>query len=200
MGYDYIEYWDNNYKTNGTSGAGSYGLLAEFKAEVINALIKEHQIQRVIEFGCGDGNQLQYINYPEYLGLDVASSAVQLCAERFKEDQSKSFMLYRPGLFFNKGYFQADMTVCIDVLYHITDEHDFRCTLHDILQASTNLIVLYTKITGENIPQVICTIKDRDIFHYLAEYPEFQLKDIVPQRHTDLSSADFIILQKKSSR
>lgn len=43
----------------GTSGAGSYGVLAEFKAEVINSLLLEHSILTAIEFGCGDGSQLK---------------------------------------------------------------------------------------------------------------------------------------------
>ena len=34
-------YWDQRYKKGGNSGAGSYGRLAEFKAEIINKFIKE---------------------------------------------------------------------------------------------------------------------------------------------------------------
>lgn len=32
------EYWEQRYAGGGTSGAGSYGKLAEFKAEIINYL------------------------------------------------------------------------------------------------------------------------------------------------------------------
>ena len=53
-----LSYWENRYKNNGNSGAGSYGRLAEFKADVINNFIAENKITSVIEFGCGDGNQL----------------------------------------------------------------------------------------------------------------------------------------------
>ena len=50
------EYWEQRYSMGGTSGAGSYDKLAEFKVEVINSFMKKYQISSVIEFGCGDGN------------------------------------------------------------------------------------------------------------------------------------------------
>lgn len=197
MTFNYINFWESNYRDHGTSGAGSYGLLAEFKAEVINALIREFQVKKVLEFGCGDGNQLQYMNYPEYLGLDIAPTAIRLCAEKFSADKTKSFLLYRPGSFYNRGFYQADLCVCLDVLYHITDEPDFQQTLQDIMESSTNLVVLYTKITTGNTPQIVETIRDRDIFQYLSAYPDYELKQIIPQRYPNLSSAEFIILQKQ---
>lgn len=196
MSFNYIDYWENTYKTGGNSGQGSYGVLAEFKAEVINWLMKKNNVQRVIEFGCGDGHQLQFMEYPEYLGLDVSPSSVRLCAEKFALDSTKSFMHYLPGAFVNRGFIQADLVVCLDVLYHITDEEDFRATLSDIFASATNLVVLYTRITDGTEKQVVNTIKDRDIMGYLAGYPDFHVEEIIPQRHKELSSADFIILRK----
>ncbi|GAA0356844.1 class I SAM-dependent methyltransferase [Bacillus horti] len=198
MSFNYIKYWENTYQTGGTSGDGSYGVLAAFKAEVINTLCLKHGVQKVIEFGCGDGNQLQLMNYPEYLGLDVASSSIKLCAEKFKEDDSKSFLQYVPGAFVNKGFLQADLVVCLDVLYHITDEEDFKATLQDIFQASTQFVILYTRITDGTDPQVIDTIKDRDIMSYLSQFSDFKIVEIIPQRYKELSSADFIIFRKVS--
>ncbi|GAJ08100.1 unnamed protein product, partial [marine sediment metagenome] len=52
------EYWESRYAGGGTSGAGSYGKPAEFKAQVLNSFVKDNGISSVIEFGCGDGNQL----------------------------------------------------------------------------------------------------------------------------------------------
>src|SRR5690348_11631317 len=52
-------YWEQRYLAGGTSGAGSFGRLAQFKAETINAFASRANIQTVIEFGCGDGRQLR---------------------------------------------------------------------------------------------------------------------------------------------
>jgi hypothetical protein len=43
---------------------GSYGKFAAFKAEVLNAFVQEMRVDTVIEFGCGDGNQLTLARYP----------------------------------------------------------------------------------------------------------------------------------------
>ncbi|MGD9858413.1 MAG: hypothetical protein AB7U20_26025 [Planctomycetaceae bacterium] len=56
------DYWVRRYRKGRNSGGGSYGRLAEFKAQVLNDLVREHRIQTVIEFGCGDGNQLALAN------------------------------------------------------------------------------------------------------------------------------------------
>ncbi|MGC5775493.1 class I SAM-dependent methyltransferase [Paenibacillus pabuli] len=196
--FDYKEYWEQTYRSGETSGRGSYGVLAEFKAEVVNGLIQRENITSVIEFGCGDGNQLQYMNYSEYLGVDVAASSVRLCASKFANDSSKSFMLYTPGLWINRGFLQADLTVCLDVLYHITDETDFRNTLYDILHTSAEWVVLYTRLKENENPGVR-TIQDRNLFHYLFDYPDFKVQEIIPQRYPDQSSADFVILRRTPS-
>lgn len=36
------------------SGAGSYGRLADFKAEIINQFVTENDVREVVEWGCGD--------------------------------------------------------------------------------------------------------------------------------------------------
>lgn len=199
MGFDYVRYWEDNYKRGGTSGSGSFGALAAFKAEVVNGIIAQNGVRRVIEFGCGDGNQLSLMHYPQYLGLDVSPSAVQMCANRYSADPSKSFMLYRPGAFANRGFMEADMTVCLDVLYHVTDEADYRNTLRDIFSPNPRIVVLYTRVTKEVGPQVVDTIQDRDVLRYLAEIGNYYVKEIIPQRYKELSSADFIIIRRSGS-
>ncbi|MDU0201118.1 methyltransferase domain-containing protein [Paenibacillus sp. MAH-36] len=198
MSFDYIDFWDQNYRLGGDSGSGSYGLLAEFKSQIINDLIQKHAISTVIEFGCGDGNQLQTMNYPQYLGLDVALSSINLCKEIYKDDSSKSFMLYKPGYLINRGFFRADLVVCLDVLYHITDEEDFCTTLNDLFQCSSRWVVLYTKITTGLEPQEVPTILDRDIISYLSKHSDFKMTEIIPQRYPQLSSSHFILMERVS--
>src|SRR5437660_1578196 len=70
------DYWEGRYVEGGDSGHGSYGFLAAEKARFLNAFIEKHHVASVIEFGCGDGNQLSLARYPRYLGLDVSEAAV----------------------------------------------------------------------------------------------------------------------------
>lgn len=89
--FNSADYWECRYEDGDTSGAGSYGRLAEFKAEVLNKFVKQHNIARVVEWGCGDGNQLSLAQYPRYIGFDVAHKSVEICRNKFKDDRSKSF-------------------------------------------------------------------------------------------------------------
>ena len=90
---DSTSYWINRYDSGGNSGDGSYNKLAEFKAEIINEFLRQNDIDSVIEFGCGDGNQLRLINYPSYVGYDISPKAISKCREIFKNDHSKRFKI-----------------------------------------------------------------------------------------------------------
>ena len=60
------DYWIKRYNLGGNSGAGSYDEFAEFKAEIINDFVGKNNVQGVIEYGCGDGNQLKYFEFKKY--------------------------------------------------------------------------------------------------------------------------------------
>jgi ubiquinone/menaquinone biosynthesis C-methylase UbiE len=194
--FDYKRFWEENYERGGNSGSGSYGVLAAFKAEIINEFIAQNKVQTVMEYGCGDGNQLSYMNYPAYLGLDIAYSSIEQCIRKFKDDHSKSFQVYRPSHFVNHAFFTAELVVCLDVLYHIIDEDDFQKTLDDIFTSATKYVILYTKVTEDNPVSSVLTIRDRNIMEYLKRYQDFRVSHKIEQRYPRLSSASFIILEK----
>lgn len=182
--FSYIDYWEENYANGGNSGNGSYGVLAQFKGDVINQFINKKQIHTVIEFGCGDGNQLKYMNYPNYLGMDISSTSIDICSKMFKKDEAKSFLLYNPKYFINNGYFTSDLVVCLDVLYHITNEDDFWKTLDDIFSCKASFIILYTRITKpEEFVHGIPTIQDRDILNCLSKYEDYKITKIIEQKY-----------------
>ena len=74
-------YWKERYKAGGNSGPGSYNKLAVYKSDILNAFVHDQDIKTVIEFGCGDGNQLKTATYPSYVGYDISPEAakVSLC-------------------------------------------------------------------------------------------------------------------------
>src|ERR1700758_4203860 len=84
-------FWESVYRKGGNSGPGSYGRLAEFKAEGLNEFVRTRNIRAVIEFGCGDGAQLKLAKYPEYVGVDVAPSSIARCSALFAQDPTKHF-------------------------------------------------------------------------------------------------------------
>lgn len=144
-GFDVADYWESRYAAGGNSGDGSYGALAEFKAQVVNELIHEHDILSAIELGCGDGNQLSLINYPSYIGLDLSPSAVALCAERFAGDQTKRFLVYDPDTFApSAAGLRADLGISLDVIYHIVPDDLFERYMIHLCDAAMRVLVIYS--------------------------------------------------------
>ncbi len=136
-------YWERRYRSGGTSGSGSYGELAELKAAVVNQMIAEQAITTVIDFGCGDGNQLLYAKYPRYLGLDVAPSAIRKCAEMFVDDSSKSFILYDGSLFHDRArWLHADAALSLEVIFHLVEDNVFDMYMQHLFDAADRHVII----------------------------------------------------------
>ena len=138
---DSASYWENRYRNNGNSGAGSYGINSEYKATIINQFVDEKNISTVIELGCGDGNQLQQFHFSEYIGLDVSPTAIRKCKEIFKEDTSKKFFLYEPGIISTN--FFSELTLSLDVIYHLVEDEVFETYMHRLFSMSIKYVIIY---------------------------------------------------------
>ncbi len=137
-------YWENRYKSGGNSGAGSYNHLAEFKAETINQLIRDHRLSSVIEFGCGDGNQLGLLQCDHYVGMDISSSEIQRCEKKYANDSSKSFFLYDHRCFTdNKGIFRMDCSMSLDVLFHLVEQNIYETYLDHLFRCASKMVIIY---------------------------------------------------------
>lgn len=137
-------YWEGRYSHGGSSGPGSYGVLAQFKASTLNSFVLDHQIATVIEFGCGDGNQLSLSTYPEYVGLDVSRTALRLCIQRFGKDTTKTFLPYDSGAFHDpRGVLAADLALSLDVLQHLVEDEVYDAYMSDLFAAAKRYVVIY---------------------------------------------------------
>jgi SAM-dependent methyltransferase len=133
------EYWEGRYRSGGTSGPGSYGDLATFKAEVLNAFVASEGIQSVIEFGCGDGHQLSLARYPRYLGLDVSPAAIATCKRLFAGDPSKEFRTVQ-----EYAGEKADAALSLDVIYHLVEDDVFDRYMAALFDGARKWVVIYS--------------------------------------------------------
>ncbi len=139
------DYWKKRYQQGFNSGVGSYNRLAEFKAKVINQFLSLNSITSVIEFGCGDGNQLSLIQYPQYLGLDVSDVAVKLCRAKFANDITKKFSLMS-----DYQHKTADLTVSLDVIFHLVEDSVFENYMKNLFTAASAWVIIYSSNTEKN--------------------------------------------------
>lgn len=139
-------YWENRYRKGGNSGAGSYGKLAEYKAEFLNSFVKKQNISSVIEFGCGDGNQLSLAIYPKYLGIDASRQAIEICQEKFSSDTSKKFL-------HSNEYRQQKMSLSLslDVIFHIIDDKDFEIYMNRLFASGERFVIIYSSNRDDDL-------------------------------------------------
>lgn len=195
------DYWEQRYAEGGDSGHGSYGRFAAFKAGVLNRFVAEERIESVVEFGCGDGNQLALASYPDYLGLDVSESALDACRRRFAGDRSRRFQLYRPGPSADgTPRRSADLALSLDVIYHLTEDPVFESYMHDLFDAARRFVIIFSSDTTVTDPSEPAQVRHRNFTRWVAERrPEWRLLRRIPNRFAvarggePRSFADFFI-------
>lgn len=133
-----VAYWEARYSSGGTSGAGSEGDEARSKADYINALIEQEQVASVVDWGCGDGQQLGLLTLPAYLGVDISTTAVARCLARHPE---QAFMVWpgdQPAV-----DLRADLALSVDVIFHLTADDDFAAYWRRLFASATWLVLVH---------------------------------------------------------
>lgn len=138
-------YWEARYQNGGNSGAGSYGKLAEYKASFINDFISTQHIHSVIEWGCGDGNQLSLLKIPYYVGVDVSNTALTKCKKIFADDKSKQFLAKQEV---PRGV-SAELALSLDVIFHLVEDSVFKNYLSYLFASASKFVIIYSSNTAD---------------------------------------------------
>lgn len=132
-------YWNRRYATGGNSGAGSYGPAVEKKVAWLGAL---EGVSSIVEVGCGDfhfGALLcQRFTEASYIGLDQSD----LIVRRNNLWHRIENIEFRTPLHHAEPLPEADLVLCVDVLFHILDDQEYRNMLVNLQQAWTKYLVV----------------------------------------------------------
>lgn len=189
------QYWNQRYEARGNSGAGSYGNLARFKATVLNNFVKDKGVQSVIEFGCGDGNQLSLASYPSYCGYDVSIKSVELCREKFKHDQTKTFK--HVSEYDRQTY---NLSISLDVIYHLVEDEVYNNYMKRLFLSSNCYVIIYSS-NDKNILSTAPHVRHRTFTNDVpSNYQCIEtIKNIYPYNPNykkNTSFSDFYIFQR----
>jgi SAM-dependent methyltransferase len=166
------DYWQRRYLRGETSGPGSYGRLAKFKAVVLNEIVAERSVSSVIELGCGDGAQLAMAKYPSYLGVDVSPAAVAVCQKKFAGDAAKRFITLEE---FRRTHPTADLALSLDVIYHLVEDAIFDGHLRDLFSAATRFAAIYSS-NSDRIVDPAPHVRHREFTRWIAQHtPDWHL-------------------------
>ena len=192
------KYWEKRYSIGGNSGPGSYGHLANFKALTLNKFVDENNITSVIEFGCGDGNQLTLANYLRYTGYDVSTVALEICKQKFNHDPSKFF--FHISEHDNQ---KADLAISLDVIFHLTEDNIYEDYMHRLFSSALRFVVIYSSNQDESIKPESAHVRHRYFSAWIDNhYPQWKLLNIVANPYpyngdsNTTSFSDFYIYQK----
>lgn len=169
-------YWEERYRRGGDSGAGSYGKFAQFKARVLNALFDELGLRSVVEFGCGDGNQLKLLRVERYLGVDISAEAIARCRAAFAGDPGKRFVVaadYRPE--------PTDCALSLDVIYHLVEDDTFHAYMARLFGAAERMVIVYSSNRDIDAAADGPHIRHRQFTRWVAAHaPGWMLKRVIP--------------------
>jgi hypothetical protein len=191
------KYWIERYKRGGNSGHGSYGQLAQYKADILNEFVDTNLVSTIIEFGCGDGNQLTLAKYPSYVGFDVSPDAIARCKKIFGNDSTKAFYLMNEY----SGQ-KADLTLSLDVIYHLVEEEVFDYYMRLLFDSAERFVILYS--TNEDAYKFTSAhVRHRKFTDWVeGNFPGWKLIKHIPNAHAndhrsgERSDADFFIYQR----
>lgn len=157
-------YWRERYADGRNSGAGSYGRLAQYKADFINALVLEHDIQSIVEFGSGDGNQASLFDFKNFLGVDVVPQVVEACALAFSD---RDFWSFKTVEEFDASPSVSELSLSLDVIYHLIEDDVFDRYMRRLFEASKRYVLIYSSDHHETV--ATSHVKHRKYSEWISE-------------------------------
>jgi 2-polyprenyl-3-methyl-5-hydroxy-6-metoxy-1,4-benzoquinol methylase len=108
----------------GGSGPGSHPSNSALYAGLVQHLIRHFGARRVVDFGCGDWQFSQFLDFSgvDYIGVDIVDSLVSQNSARY----GASNVRFVVGDISDYPIDDADLVLCKDVLQHLDDDSALR--------------------------------------------------------------------------
>ena len=207
--FDVAGYWDKRYLDGRDSGSGSYNRLAKFKADYLNKFVASRSISSIVELGCGDGAQLELSDYPSYTGLDISPEIIRVCQGKFGRDNTKRFLVYTPEGF-SPEEFKSELSLSLDVIYHLSNDDIYRAYLKDLFAMSTKYVVVFANSSNlyhQGVNERSEYVRFRDFLQDVeSQFPDWVLTEAEPNKYpfnvsipNITSFADFYVFEKAES-
>jgi hypothetical protein len=138
------------------------------------------------------------MEYRDYVGLDVSSSAIELCRERFRDDSARRFEIYRADL----ALPAADLALSLDVIYHLLEDETYERYMSDLFAIAGRYVLIYSNDSDDASlwDEVRCR-RFTDWVH--RRQPHWRLIERIPQRFpfvhgdNDTSWSDFYLYERR---
>lgn len=198
--FDSAAYWERRYGAGGTSGAGSQGRLAKFKAGFVNAFVRQNAVESMLDLGCGDGRQAALLDVPDYVGIDVSPTTIARCRTRFAGDPRRRFQQADAPLH------PAELALSMDILFHLVEDAVFDAYLDRLFGSATRYVLVYA--SNVDLAWPAAHVRHRAFTPLVStRFPDWRLAAHVPNlfpydpaRPDDTSFADFFVYTRRGER
>lgn len=129
-------FWEERYKRGGTSGKGSVGGYRKWKWKVIKQFVNIKD-KTVLDVGCGDLSFLKGQKFRGYLGIDISPTIIKRNRKKrpdlsFAVEDVTNPNMEVYSLVSNDVSLIFDVVLCMDLLFHIMKEGDFKNLLRNL--------------------------------------------------------------------
>ncbi len=130
-------FWEWRYRSNPElgSGVGSRGASLDEKRQMLVRVFDRVRPTSTLDVGCGDGEATRGLAIPNYQGIDLSDGAIRLARAARPEDT-----FYRGTLVDHP--LEADLTMCMDVLIHQSDEATYRDLVRRLLLSGRRAVLI----------------------------------------------------------
>jgi FkbM family methyltransferase len=181
------DYWNERYETGQGAGTGSYGILADYKAEIVNGFARAHLVESAVDLGCGDGHQAGLLKFRKYTGLDISERGARKCMDAFLDDSSRRIEVYSPT---NLAVVKGELALSLDVTYCIVEDELFEKHIDDLFGAAERFVIVYSANTDAGNGANPSFRNRRFVDSAAARYPEWRLAGFLPNRYPAWQGAD----------
>jgi len=165
---------------------------------VLNDFVAKNDVRSVIEFGCGDGNQLRLCRYPRYIGIDISRAAVEMCRRLYGHDKTKKFYAttdVRPRT-------DCELALSLDVIYHLVEDEVYDRYMTTLFDAASRFVICYS--SNEDLAAPVAHIRHRRFTRWVEQSrPDWTLVNRIDNIHpfdefdaNNTSFADFYIFRR----
>jgi len=148
--------YDKNIWGDG-SGKGSSIEYNKKYIEYLEKIIKEKNINSILDLGCGDWNFSKIINYDNinYLGIDCVDKVIKSNIENYKKNNINFICddIYNLDNFFKN---EIDLVIIKDVLQHLSDE-EIELFLNKLLEKNFKYLLITNAFSKKKIDRNVNT-------------------------------------------
>ena len=160
------------------------------KRKFINTFVNDKNIKSIIEFGSGDGNQMEHFEIDNYIGVDISEYIINICKQKYKDITNKNFITYDEYYKHSNKY---DLSLSLDVIYHLVEDEIYEKYMNDLFSSTNKFVIIYSTNFNDD------KYNGSHVYHRkFTKYIDINFKNAKlihhePNEFPDLSTAEFYI-------